>query len=78
MRTLDPSRYADVLLVNVEHIYPINPYQSSVPFCIETSHLISSANQVTGFCMKCITGLKQVKASASYWLAFLGKLILPL
>lgn len=27
----------------------INPFQSSVSFHLETSHLIRSANQVTGF-----------------------------
>ena len=36
----------------------LNPFQPSVAFQIETSHLICSANQVTGFYMKCNTGLK--------------------
>ena len=36
----------------------INPCQLSVAFHIETSHLICSANQVTGFHMKCNTGVK--------------------
>ena len=38
-----------------------NPFQRSVAFYIEISHLICSANRVTGFCMKCHTGLKWVK-----------------
>ena len=37
-----------------------NPAQSSVAFHIETSHLIYTANQVTGFYMKCNSGLKWV------------------
>ena len=39
----------------------INSFQPSDAFYIETSHLICSANQVTGFYMKCNTGLKWVK-----------------
>ena len=47
----------------------VNPVKPSVAFKIETSHLICSANQNTGFCMKymtvfhmkCSTGLKRVK-----------------
>ena len=38
----------------------INPFQPSVAFHIETSHLISSANQITGFSMKYNTGQKWV------------------
>ena len=40
----------------------INSFQPSVKFHIETSHLICSANQITGFYMKCNTGLELVKA----------------
>ena len=36
-------------------------FQSSAAFHIEPSHLICSANQMTGFYMKCNTGLKWVK-----------------
>ena len=35
-----------------------NPVQPSAAFHIKTSHLIYNANQMTGFCMKCISGLK--------------------
>ena len=38
----------------------INPIQPSVAFHIETRHLICSANQMTGFYMRCNTGLKWV------------------
>ena len=38
----------------------VNPFQPSVAFHIETSHLISKANQMTGFYVKCNTGLKWV------------------
>ena len=40
----------------------INPFQPSVAFYIETSHLIFIANQIIGFCMKWNTRLKWVKA----------------
>ena len=39
----------------------INPFQPSVAFHMETSYLICTANQMTGFHMKCNTGLKLVK-----------------
>ena len=38
-----------------------NPFQPSIAFHIETSHFISAANQITGFYMKCKTGMKWVK-----------------
>ena len=38
----------------------LNPFQLSVAFYIETSHWICNANQMTGFYMKCKTGLKCV------------------
>ena len=38
-----------------------SPFQFSVTFHIEHSHLICSANQMTGFYMKCNAGLKRVK-----------------
>ena len=41
----------------------LNPFQPSVAFLIETSHLICFANQMTGFKMKCNTGKKQVKVN---------------
>ena len=36
-------------------------YQSSIAFHIGTSHLTCTANQWTGFYMKCNTGVKWVK-----------------
>ena len=38
----------------------VNPFQPSVRFHIETSHLICTANQMTGFYIVCNTGLKWV------------------
>ena len=38
----------------------INPFQPSVAINIETSQLICTANQMTGFYIKCNTGLKWV------------------
>ena len=37
-----------------------NPFQTSVAFHMETSLLISSANQMIGFLVKCNTWLKWV------------------
>ena len=42
-------------------INPINLFQPSVTFNIETSHLFCSAKQITGFYMKCNARLKWVK-----------------
>ena len=39
----------------------INPFQSSVVFHVETSHLFCRAKQMTGFYMKRNTGLECVK-----------------
>ena len=41
----------------------INPLQSSVAFHIETSYLFYSAKQMTGFYMKCKSGLKWVNCN---------------
>ena len=38
----------------------LNPFQRSVAFHIETSHLIWNANQITGFFKKYHTGLKSI------------------
>ena len=38
----------------------LDPFQSSVAFHIDTSHLFCSAKQMTGFCMKHNPGLKLV------------------
>ena len=39
----------------------VNPLQPSFLFYLETSHLICTGNQVTGFFMKCNAGLKWIK-----------------
>ena len=44
----------------VQKTAPFILFQPSVAFHIETRHLICSANQITGFYMKCNTGLKGV------------------
>ena len=46
--------------------YSINLFQPSFAFLMETSHLIWAANQMTGFHLKCNTGLK--------WAIFLATL----
>ena len=38
-----------------------NQFKPSVAFYIETSHLICSANQTTGFYIKCNTALERIK-----------------
>ena len=43
----------------------VNPFQSSVAFHIETSHLICNTNQTTEFFMQCNTGLKCVNTSTT-------------
>ena len=45
---------------NNEPEQSISPFQPNVAFHIKTSHLTGSANQITGFRMKCNTGLKCV------------------
>ena len=47
-------------------IYSVNPFQPSVAFYIETSYLICRANRMTGFYMKCNTGLKWVNFISLY------------
>ena len=47
----------------LDQITGINTIMSSVAFHIETSNLICSANQITGFYIKCNTGLKWVNVS---------------
>ena len=46
----------------------INPFQPTVAFHIETSHLICSVNQVTCFNMKCNTWLSWVQIFS--WIMF--------
>ena len=43
---------------NEGRIFGINLFQSSIVFLIETNHLTCTANQITGFYMKCNTLLK--------------------
>ena len=40
-----------------------NPFQPSIAFHIETSHLICTTNQMTGCYMKCKAGLKCIKVA---------------
>ena len=51
--------------------YFFNPFQFTVVFHIETSHLTCKANQMVGFFMKCSVELKWVKETAvildDYW-----------
>ena len=44
----------------------VKPFQPSTEFLIETSQLIFSANQTTGFYMKWKSGLKWVKRNCCY------------
>ena len=46
---------------NMSAVCEIKPFQFNVTFDIETSHLICTANQMTGFHVKCDFGLKSVK-----------------
>ena len=47
-----------IVLQSMQH----NPFQPSVAFHVETSHLFSRAKQMTGFYIKCSTGLKCVNS----------------
>ena len=40
---------------------PFNPFRPSSEFHTEIGYLICYANQMTGFCMKCINDVKWVK-----------------
>ena len=40
----------------------IDPFQSNIAFYMETNHLISTIIHLTGFCMKCNSRLKGLKA----------------
>ena len=46
---------------NMKDIVKVKSSQPSVPFHIETFHLICTANQITGFYMKYNPALKRVK-----------------
>ena len=46
----------------MESLFPaVKPFQPNVEFHIETSHLFSTENLMTGFYMNCNAGLKWVK-----------------
>ena len=45
-----------------------NPFKPNVAFYIETSHFYCDSNQITGFYIKCITGLKWVKRETLFLL----------
>ena len=47
-------------MFNLRSKFHFNPFQPSATFDIETSDLICSANQMTGFYIKCSTRLKWV------------------
>ena len=49
------------IIVPVHYNYRNYPISASVAFHIKTSQLICTANQLTGFYMKCNTRLKWVK-----------------
>ena len=46
--------------------HKINPFQPSVAFHVETSHLFSSAKQMPGFHMERSTGQKWFKGTAHF------------
>ena len=48
------------IVLQKNHVGLIDPFQASVAFHIETSHLICDANQITGFYMKCNTFFKDI------------------
>ena len=54
------TRFVD----NQKTFVGVNSFQSSITFHIETSLLIYSTNQMSGFYMKCNTRLKWVKVRA--------------
>ena len=55
------SKFFDFTLQYQQNCFiAFNPFQPSAPLYIETSSLICRANQVSGFCVKCITKLKWI------------------
>ena len=58
----DPRWVVDVLqqVLFYIHLHEFKPFQPSVVFHIEASHLLCSAKQMTGFHMKCNARLKCV------------------
>ena len=51
---------------NMSAVCEINPFQFNVTFDIETSHLICTANQMTGFHVKCDLGWNRLNISLSW------------
>ena len=45
----------------------VNPSQPSVAFYTKTSHLICAVNRMTGFCIKCNTGLKWINLKKTWY-----------
>ena len=62
IKTLHFSHQLTLSKGNAFFLWSFNPFQPSVVFHIETSHLICTANQITGFYVKCNPGLKWVKS----------------
>ena len=54
-----PDGY-QIIPFDVKNLFKNVPLTDQYFHHIETSHLICSANQMTGFYMKCNTGLKRV------------------
>ena len=56
---LPAGRHSDVFIVHFQRCFqdPVNPLTTNVPHHIETSQLISNANQLTGFYMMGNIGL---------------------
>ena len=55
-----------VFIVNFDRILDYNLFQPSVAIQVKTSHLICSANQMTGFYVKCNIGLKWVNLTTLF------------
>ena len=56
--------------ISCKKTFKFNPFRLSIVFHTETSHLIYTVNQITGFYMKCNTGLKWVNYQID-WLTVL-------
>ena len=69
MNTLTHLSIQNQFSTNLEASQLINPFQPSVAFHIETTLVIFTANQITGFYLKCNNGLKWVKA-VNQWAGF--------
>ena len=66
MKSMDHLIFSILTIFQKQKLYFLchfNQFQPSVTFHIETSHLICTANQTTGFYMKSNTWLKWVNGS---------------